>query len=82
MFLAHLSHRLMVSCCHQQMSVVRRPSSTIASNDISAETAKPGDLIFGMWHCLVDLYQVWSNSGPGVQNCPAAGVLGSKMKYI
>ena len=55
MFLAHLSHRLMVSYCHQPMSgvrrassVVRRPSSTIASNDISSETAKPRALIFGM----------------------------------
>ena len=54
-FLAHLSHRLMVSYCHQPMSgvrrqssVVRRPSSTIASNDISSETAKPRALIFGM----------------------------------
>ena len=61
-FLAHLSHRLMVSYCHQPMSVVsrpscvvrrpscvvRRPSSTIASNDISSETSKPRALIFGM----------------------------------
>ena len=60
--LAHLSHRLMVSYCHQPMSgvrrpssvvrrassVVRRPSSTIASNDIFSETAKPRALIFGM----------------------------------
>ena len=53
--LAHLSHRLMVSYCHQPMSVVRRqssvvrrPSSTIASNDISSETAKPRAIIFGM----------------------------------
>ena len=35
----------------------------------------------------MDLYQVCSNGGPGVQNGPAAGggggggVLGSKMKY-
>ena len=61
-FLAHLSHRLMVSYCHQPMSGVRRqssvvrrpscvvcrPSSTIASNDISSETARPRALIFGM----------------------------------
>ena len=29
-------------------SVVRRASSTIASNDISSETARPRTLIFGM----------------------------------
>ena len=28
-FLAHLSHRLMVSYCHQPMSGVRRPSSVV-----------------------------------------------------
>ena len=63
----------MVSYCHQSMSVVRHPSSTITSNDISSETAKPRALIYGMQHCLVDLYQVCSNGGPGIQNCPAAG---------
>ena len=63
----------MVSYCHQPMSVVRHPSSTITSNDISFETAKPRALIYGMQHCLVDLYQVCSNGGPGIQNCLAAG---------
>ena len=55
MFLAHLSHRLRVSYCHWQMSVVRRPScvvrrasSTIALDNISSETARPRALIFGM----------------------------------
>ena len=57
------------------------PSSTIASNYISEETARPRALIFGMVHCLVDLKQVYSDGGPGVQNGSAAGVLGSKMKY-
>ena len=64
--------------CHQPMSVVRRAkcvvrrvSSTIASNDISSETART--LIFGIQHCLVDFYQVCSNDGPGVPNGPAAG---------
>ena len=47
-FLAHLSHRLRVSYCHWPMSVVRRPSSTIALNNISSETARPRALIFGM----------------------------------
>ena len=28
-------------------------------------------LKFNMYHCLVDLYQVCSNGGPGVQNGPA-----------
>ena len=35
-FLAHLSHWLMVSYCDSWMSVVRRPSSTIALKDISS----------------------------------------------
>ena len=35
-------------------------------------------LIFGMKHCLVDLYQVYTNDGPWVQNGPAAG---TKIKY-
>ena len=48
-FLAHLSHRLCpASGVRRASSVVRRPSSTIASNDISSETAKPRALIFGM----------------------------------
>ena len=78
-----------MSYCHGPMSVVRRASSvvrrassTIALNNISSETARPRALIFGMEHCLMDLYQVCSNGGPGVRNGPAAGgVLGSKMKY-
>ena len=61
-----------MSYCHQPMSVVSRVSSTIASNNISSETARPRTLIFGMKHCLVDLYQVSSNDGPGVRNGPAA----------
>ena len=48
LLLAHLSHRLRVSYCHGPMSVVRRPSSTIALNNISSETARPRALIFGM----------------------------------
>ena len=44
-----------------------------ALNNISSETIRPRALIFGMQHCLVDLYQVCSNGGPGVQNGPAAG---------
>ena len=36
--LAHLSHWLMVSYCDRWMSVVRRPSSTIASKDIFSLT--------------------------------------------
>ena len=30
-------------------------------------------LKFGMWHCLVVLYQVCSNQGPRVQDGPAPG---------
>ena len=72
----------MVSYCHQPMSGARRPSSTTASNDILSETAKPRALIFGMQHCLVDLYQIYSNGGLGVQNGPAAGGLGFKNEIL
>ena len=36
---------------------------------------------FNMSHCLVDFYQDCLKGGPRVQNCPAAGVLVSKIKY-
>ena len=58
------------------------PSSTIASNHISSETARPRTLVFGMVYCLVDLKQVYLDGGPGVQNDLAAGVLGSKMNIL
>ena len=45
---------------------------TIASN-ISSETDRSRALIFGMLHCLVDLYQVCSDGGPWVQNGPEVG---------
>ena len=35
-------------------------------------------LIFGMWHLLVDLYQVCSNDAPGVKTGPAPGVTSLK----
>ena len=31
-------------------------------------------LMFGMWHLLLDLYQVCSNDAPGVKTGPAPGV--------
>ena len=37
-------------------------------------------LIFGMTHCLVDLYKVCLNCGPVFQNGPAAGDVGFKYK--
>ena len=46
---------------------------TIALNNISSEITRPRAFIFGMYHCLVDLYQVCSDGGPGVYNGPAAG---------
>ena len=39
-----------------------------------SETTGPRALIFGMYHHLVDLYQVCSNKAPGVKNGPAPGV--------
>ena len=41
--------------------------------NIFPETARPRASIFGMKHCLVNLYQVYSNSAPRVQTGPAAG---------
>ena len=41
LFLAHLSRSDKVSFCDRLMSVVRRPSSTLASIDIFSETAWP-----------------------------------------
>ena len=70
-FLAHLSHRLRVSYCHWPMSVVRHQQ--FALNNISSETTRPRALIFDMEHCLMDLYQISSNGGPGIRNGPAAG---------
>ena len=40
----------------------------------SSRTIRPGALIFGMYHHLVDLYQSCLNYAPGVENCPALGV--------
>ena len=81
-FLAHLSHKLMVSYCHQPFCrasyIVCRQQ--FALNDIFFETSRPRALTFNMKHCLIDLYQVCSNYGPGVQNSPASGVLGSKIR--
>ena len=38
-----------------------------------SKTIWPTALIFGMWHQLVDLYQVCSNYAPGAKNGPARG---------
>ena len=50
------------------MSVVGHQQ--FASDDIS-ETTRPRLLLFSMKHCLVNIYQICSNGGPGVQNGPA-----------
>ena len=65
------------------MSLVSRVTCVVrhqqfALNNISSETSRPRALIFGMEHCLVDLYQICSNGGPGVQNGPVTGGLGFK----
>ena len=36
-----------------------------------SETKRPSRLIFGLWHHLVDLYQVGSNTAPGAKNGPS-----------
>ena len=73
--LAHLNH-FKVSYYHQPLSVMRRPSffacrQQCALNYIFSGSTRPKALIFGMKHCLVNLYQAGSNGGPGVQNGPA-----------
>ena len=44
-----------------------------------SETIRPGPLIFGRQHHLVDLYQICLNYTPGAKNCPAPG---GHMLYI
>ena len=39
-----------------------------------SETIRPRDLIFGMYHDLVDLYPVCSNYAPGAKIDPTPGV--------
>ena len=60
------------------MSVVRRASPVVNNllpNEIFSATTRHTALIFGMKHCLVDLYQVCSE-------LPCGGGLGSKIIYI
>ena len=42
--------------------------------NILSESTGTRALIFGMWHHLLDLYQVYSNYTPGAKNGPAPGV--------
>ena len=54
----------------------------IAFNDICSETTRLTALVFGMKHCLVDLYQFSSNGGPDIQNGSVAEALVfEKTKY-
>ena len=39
-----------------------------------SQRPSPRAKIFGMWHCLVNLYKVCWNHAPGVICCPAPGV--------
>ena len=43
--------------------------------NVFSETSSTRAWIFGMKHCLLNIYQVCSNGTPGVQNGPAAGGL-------
>ena len=45
--------------------------------NVFSETTRPGALIFGKKHCLVDLFQVYLVGDPRVQNGPAVGGGGS-----
>ena len=49
--------------------------------NVFSETTRPRALVFGIKHCLVNLYQVSSIGDPRIQNGPEAGVLCSKMKH-
>ena len=63
---ANVRHALSV-VCHQEL------------NNIFSETTRPRALIFGMKHCLVDLYQVYSVGDAKVKMAVQRGFLGSKM---
>ena len=43
------------------------------ANGFLSETLRPRALIFGMFHHLVDLYQVCSSYPPGANNGPKPG---------
>ena len=47
-----------------------------------SETIRPRSLIIGMWHYLVDRYQICLNYVPGVKNGPASGVTCFTEAYI
>ena len=49
---------------------------------IFSETTRHRALIFGMWHHLVDLYQVCSNHTPGDKDGPAPGVTRDMTSYL
>ena len=46
-----------------------------------SETERRRDLIFGMWHLLVDLYQMCSYDAPGIKSGPALGGGGSQVEH-
>ena len=66
-----------MSYCHQPMSVLRHLvifCKQFALHVFSATTRSRLALIFGMKHCLVDLYQVCSVGEPKVQIGPTGGL--------
>ena len=77
---------LSVGYCHQPMSIARCASSVVrhqrfALNIICSKITGHRALIFGMKHCLGDLYQVCSKVPLGSKMALQMGVLGSKIKY-
>ena len=43
------------------------------STFFSSESERPGALIFGMYHLIVNVYQVWSYDAQEVKTGPALG---------
>ena len=57
----------------QESHVLHRLIYVTHGKIVLSETTRPGALIVGMQHHLVELYQVCSNYTPGNKNDPAPG---------
>ena len=65
-----------MSYCHHQCPSSVMPCLVVCHKqlglNVSSDTTRPRALIFGMKHCLVDLYPVYSIGDARVQNGTAA----------